>query len=293
MRSDRVDSAGLVLGCLALLARSSAEPCKCKELWSEVGADLQAHPKCFDQHGCEALACDGDTRPWCHVSNPGCEQEEKEDGGEWAYCIPLKLSDGKPFGYTDDVRAIPKPDGHTSQVSPHQGAHDREWYAETRWKMGPYPVQDGVITEKPEHAPVPETTTYVAHKARQPRNHLQNHGYQERPATAAPMKRANGGEHSGNATAPTHGAGKEAPTGFEGEVTSPRRMNKFRGRRNAPPAEEAKLSMDKPGGHTSQVSPHNGAHDVEWYAEGGFGKHWKNDSLPVQDGVIIAKPKHA
>lgn len=49
--------------------------------------------------------------------------------------------------------AVPKPDGHTSQVHPFHGNRDREWYVEGRWKPGTeYKPQDGPITENPKHA---------------------------------------------------------------------------------------------------------------------------------------------
>lgn len=47
------------------------------------------------------------------------------------------------------ILAQPPPDGHTAQVSPHNPQSDREWYPEGRT----YKVQDGEITEAPDHAP--------------------------------------------------------------------------------------------------------------------------------------------
>lgn len=86
----------------------------------------------------------------------------------------------------DDVERLPSPYGHTSQIHPYNANRDREWYTEYRWKKGPYPVQDGEITDKPQHAPVP--TDYVdeveqSRKLNRQRNarKLNNKGYRGPP----------------------------------------------------------------------------------------------------------------
>lgn len=220
----------------------------------------------------------------------------------------LARSSAEPF---NEVHSIAKPHGHTSQVSPHRGAHDREWYVEARWKTGPYPVQDGVITEKPQHVPAPvkqpeERTT------RQAGRMLRNKGHQpaaegrataeEGRATAAshgtirPAGRGaatTGGEAVGAEAASHHEAGRgdkpvaeSAALNGDAEATKAKKQHKLKGRRTQT-REDTKLSLGKPHGHTSQVSPHKGASDVEWHVEA----RWKSGPYPVQDGVITDKPQ--
>lgn len=126
--------------------------CVCEDQWSLEGKELEQDPKCTNQHGCEAHACDGDSRPWCLVSNPGCWEEEEDDGGEWMYCTPHVRSVDHGHFEANDVHRVGKPQGRTSKVSPHKGIHDREWYVDGLWGAKHGTVQDGEITEQPQHA---------------------------------------------------------------------------------------------------------------------------------------------
>ena len=62
-----------------------ANPCRCKQEWSEVEYDAA----CADQSGCSDPACAGGS-PWCHIENPGCDEEEWSSSSYegWAYCTP-------------------------------------------------------------------------------------------------------------------------------------------------------------------------------------------------------------
>lgn len=201
----------------------------------------------------------------------------------FACLVLLSVSSAEPaldamnYDNTGEVQSIAKPDGHTNQVSPHRGASDREWYVEGRWSSGPYPVQQGVITKIPERAPIPEA--YVHQEKKRPaHNYLRNNGYQGGNNIA----QANG---QGTASGASDSA-EAANAASHGEVKMvPRRMHHIKGRR-VPPPQEPRLSMQKPYGHTSQVSPHKGAYDVEWHVEA----RWSSGPLPVQDGEITAKP---
>ena len=90
-----------------LLGEASAAPCVCENSWT---SDEDGGTCGETQNGCPALVCDGEEaydRPWCIIVEPGCDEEEQDEGGGWAYCEPPYLtSKGQqcPLGYAIDTK---------------------------------------------------------------------------------------------------------------------------------------------------------------------------------------------
>jgi len=67
---------------ITIVTSAPLPACKCADNWYSFESG------CENQSGCPAQPCDGWGRRWCIVENPGCLEEELEDGGQWAYCAP-------------------------------------------------------------------------------------------------------------------------------------------------------------------------------------------------------------
>ena len=69
-----------------------SNPCICQDVWEVENGDGSCGQT---QNGCPATACDGDSRSWCILTNPGCDEQEDDytlynydeaDEIGWAYC---------------------------------------------------------------------------------------------------------------------------------------------------------------------------------------------------------------
>lgn len=207
------------------------------------------------------------------------------------------------------AKSLPEPYGHTANIAPHAPNTDREWYTEYRWKKGQeYKPQDGVITEKPEFAPVPKPTPAPKKKfLRKPLNKKpvreeeapkkkkpkqtkkveENHAKlpKEKPEKAEPAAVEAAKKKEQKPKEPEKKPVKEAkevePKEKKKAVTPPG----VGGPVPKPP--EPKYAVPKPCGHTSQVHPYNWNNDREWYTE----YRWKKGSeYKIQDGPITEKP---
>lgn len=197
-----------------------------------------------------------------------------------------------------NFRSLPEPYGHTAQISPHQPNSDREWYEEYRWKPGhEYKAQDGKITVKPEHAPIPKTTPTF--KRGKPLNKKPNRTVDvESNETKAKVVYKAPNATIKNTTVPAKPL-EEIPCPSNSTKDSNGTCVKIvKAQPNKPepvPVAQAVKTepsyvVPKPCGHTSMVHPFNSNHDREWYTE----YRWKpEDHYKPQDGPITEKPKTA
>lgn len=202
-------------------------------------------------------------------------------------------------------RSLPEPYGHTAQVSPHAPNRDREWYTEYRWKDGTqYKPQDGSITTKPKHAPIPkqiheekkEQWGKPLNKEPQKASTSDSNAtkVEVTGAAGAPLADKDKGKGGSNSSNPTIVKSSSPTTNSTkvGNGTSAEIVKSSQGLTGTPEAvkKEPTYAVPKPCGHTSQVHPFHSNTDREWYTE----YRWKpGTEYKAQDGVITEKPKPA
>lgn len=202
--------------------------------------------------------------------------------------------------------ALKEPYGHTANIAPHAANTDREWYTEYRWSKGTeYQAQDGAITVKPEHAPVPKPKPPPQKKfLRQPLNKKPvREPEEEEPKKAAKKvkveeKHAKVKKEKLEAEPVEEKKKKKEkePKAEPAEVEKKKKKKpKVTKKAVKPPGvgkpvkkpAEPRYAVPKPCGHTAQVHPYNWNNDREWYTE----YRWqKGSEYKIQDGPITEKP---
>jgi len=78
---------GIADGCSGCPSAVEDNTCICMDSWSDPTCENPIE----EIEGCPKNRCDNikSERSWCIVKNPGCDQEEQTDGGQWAYCGAL------------------------------------------------------------------------------------------------------------------------------------------------------------------------------------------------------------